>query len=123
MTKTARYTEETARRVLSVTRKIERSGRDMGPTKLRTSTGDDDSFRLARFAGTWGKGTAETVELVDEETLEAATPALSFEVLNLAADVSTPDSESYGFLGACRQGRIWILCWFECDVAEAGSGS
>lgn len=62
--KKARYTEETARRVLKATAKIERGSRDMGPTRLPRAPGDDGyPLRLCKTTGAWDVGTVATLDV------------------------------------------------------------
>jgi hypothetical protein len=79
--------------------------------------GHADDRRVCRFAGTWAKGTTATVEVLDEDW-EPFGPTVEIDVVNLAADVETPNEESYGKLGCRRYGGAWVLDWFECDVED-----
>jgi hypothetical protein len=80
---------------------------------------------VGRFAGTWNKFETKTVDVCvkDGSTYIPIEPAETAEVWNGAADVETPDEESYGFLGFSERGGGKVVDWFECDVAEEGSGS
>lgn len=78
--------------------------------------GEPETFRLARFAGTWAKGATAEVGLCDEDGLPVV-PTVVFDVVNYTVDVSTPNASSYGHLGANRLGSVWVLMWFECAVA------
>lgn len=110
-----------ARKLGPVVRAFYRGGRNRPPHRFRTGFDDPgDFFRLARFAGTWNKGETKEVEQCDEYG-DPMGSGYVFDVVNHAADVETPNEDSYGYLGACKLGRVWILMWFECDVADTGS--
>lgn len=71
--------------------------------------------RLAKFAGTWNKGTTATVKLLEEDLADAS-PEIEFECENFVTDISTPNEYSFGKLSCYRIGETWFLDTFECDV-------
>ena len=118
--KKARYTEETARRVLKATTKIERGSRDMPATSLPRAPGDDGGY-VGKFAGVWLKGETKTITLWRKISGTWEETSLTFEVENLAADVETPGEESPGWVGFSFRSGAYLVDWFECDVDALGS--
>lgn len=107
------FDRRTAKRIATVVRDAERGDRDLRPSTLRTSGGDDGAeIRLGTISATWTKGTTATVTQLKPDG-SAMSPTRTFTAKNWFATVTVSSGSKY--VACASIGSQWILIAAECE--------